>query len=350
MFDFRVLTLLLAAVPALLLASPGDAGGPSGGPSAAADTQAGPAGPPRLLDGYERLDCTECHGEIAREWAGSYHAKSWVHPRYQAEIKGKRRPQSCHGCHIPAPLHLTSLDRKPPARTETDEPLHFGVSCKSCHLGADGVILGPYGSPTEAHASQASRLFRDTSEGAPTPLAGSNELCAACHRTTIGPVIGVAKDFEVSDQVARGRSCVGCHMDPVYRSMGSFEGTPAEERMGRSHTLNSPRDPDFLRSAFAVSVAAEAGRTVITFVNEAAHRVPGLVDRELTFEARVLDASGAERGQGRIVFTSRSYLPADQSRQLVVEASGDRVSLVGTHAAASLDSPIRFYEVSHTIE
>ena len=45
----------------------------------------------------------------------------------------------------------------------------------------------------------------------------SSAMCSVCHSTNIGPVVGIAKDFETSKQAERGRSCIGCHMQAIER-------------------------------------------------------------------------------------------------------------------------------------
>ena len=140
---------------------------------------------------------------------------AWVDEIYREAIAGRKRPGLCHACHIPGPLLLDGLARRPVAR---DADRHYGVSCEACHLGADGVVLGPRGTATDAHPTAASEYLREK----------SSELCATCHRTNIGPVIGIAKDFEKADMAARGRSCVGCHMAPVERAWANAPGDPAD--------------------------------------------------------------------------------------------------------------------------
>ena len=90
--------------------------------------------------------------------------------------------------------------------------------------------------------------------------ARSSELCAVCHKTNIGPVVGIAKDYFASKQAERGRTCVGCHMAKVERAWADGEGVPV--RVGRSHAIQTPRDPSFLRQAFALSWSPRGATTV----------------------------------------------------------------------------------------
>jgi len=282
-----------------------------------------PDGRPGELDRLDGLACTECHERIVREWAATAHALSWVDELYRSALEDRRRPETCHACHVPAPLHGEELARRPVAR---DDGRHFGVSCEACHLGPGGAMLGPRGLPAEAHASARSETMLGT---------GSNALCATCHRTTVGPVIGVAKDLEGSEQEAGGRTCVGCHMHQRARA----DGTP-----GRSHLLQTPRDPAFLRRAFEVSVESRPRETIVTLANRAGHRVPGLVGRELVFAAELLDEDGKAIAKGRLELTTRGYLPAGGDARIELDGSGARVRLTGDHRDPRLSEPVRFLE------
>jgi len=88
----------------------------------------------------------------------------------------------------------------------------------------------------------------------------SSRMCAVCHATNIGPVVGIAKDFLGAKLEEQGSSCIGCHMAPMDRkpSKGAEESAPV--RPGRSHAIQTPRDPAFLALAFEPSVAHEGAR------------------------------------------------------------------------------------------
>ena len=196
---------------------------------------------------WREVSCAQCHEEIAREWGATLHAQAWNDEIYQEELESIRRKKSCHGCHAPLPLLGTDLAKRPQVR-----PMwrHHGVDCRSCHLGPDGAIHGPWGAPSPGHTSVQDDTFVE---------AGSNALCISCHRVSIGPVIGIAKDFEDGALEARGYSCVGCHMAPVERSMAIDDrtGEPLPPRRGRSH---AKADPTRARTAFLPSVLARKPR------------------------------------------------------------------------------------------
>ena len=294
------------------------------------------------LDRLEELSCAECHAEIAAEWASTSHAQAWVHEVYQEALSSKRRPQSCHGCHIPEPMHLGTLGRKPAPRPAEDEDHHFGVSCATCHEGPDGVVLGPWGEEQEAHASAQGDSFTDA--------AAANQLCISCHRTTIGPVVGIAKSFEITGQEGKGRSCVGCHMRAVERPIATREGEPTQARPGRSHRIQTPRDPGFLALAFGRTVAATEDGALVELTNHTGHNIPGLVDRLLDLQAEGLDADGEVVATAELRLTTRENLPVDESIELVLEGNGlVAVRLSGMHSLPGESEPVPFLDETHPL-
>lgn len=275
---------------------------------------------PPGLTGLEDFACTECHASIVDEWASTSHAIAWEDEVYQAALAERKNPRLCTSCHIPGPLLVTGEIERPRAR-EAD--LHHGVDCAACHLGPDDTWLGPHGAPTDAHATAASEHFT-------TP--GSNALCARCHATNIGPVIGIAKDFEAAGLAERGLSCVGCHLAPLPRAS-------EDEPLRRSHALQTPRDPAFLARAFHVRRSA-AG---VVVENRAGHRVPGLIGREIRLRAQALDASGAVVAESERTLDARAHLVVDGSFEL--EVAGGRIRVLGDHLdPREPDRWVRFLE------
>jgi nitrate/TMAO reductase-like tetraheme cytochrome c subunit len=283
-----------------------------------------------------RLDgqtCGECHADVVEEWAGTAHAIAWVDEEYKEEVADKTRPQSCYGCHIPKPILAAGLPARAEARTEAQ---HLGISCESCHLGPGGAMLGPWGATTSAHRSELSEHMTEKA---------SSAMCALCHSTNIGPVVGVAKDFVSSKMEERGKSCIACHMAPLERkpSKGAMEGAPV--RAGRSHAIQTPRDPAFLALAFEPTLRIEGGQSVVSIRNGAGHRVPGLIGRRIEFLAEVLGADGKVLGQLRQVLDARAYLPVDQSMEIAIDAVGAAVRLRGLHHDPRRNEPVEFLNV-----
>lgn len=283
---------------------------------------------PERVSGLESYACLTCHAEVGEEWATSAHGLAWVDEAFQKDMQAKKRPELCHGCHIPEPLLAGVLSAKPGTR---DTDLAHGIACESCHDDGTGTQLGPRGTATDAHPSKVSPYM-----SAP----GSNELCSSCHATNIGPVIGIAKDFASAKLAERGLSCVGCHMAPVERAWAK----DAPARTGRSHALQTPRDPGFLRLAFALALDTSGGKTKVKLTNKAGHRVPGLVGRKIVFKAELLDAAGTKLEEQTLELDERAYLPVDATKELVFTKSGARVRITGLHTDPRAKAPIAFLD------
>jgi hypothetical protein len=349
MIALRVVPPVLVALMGLTLEAPeratesagqdpDPAAGPSEGPHAAWEARILDDGRPRMLEDLSGLTCAGCHLEVTEEWRRTTHALAWVDPHYQAELRKIRRKKGCTGCHAPAPLAGSQAKGSPPTR---EEDPHLGVTCTTCHLGADGeTILGPAGHPTEAHPSARHEFF--------DPDAGS-ALCVSCHDVTIGPVIGVAKDWLRSGEADGGDSCVDCHMPKIRRPWANDPetGQPLEVRRGRSHLIEGPRDPDFLRQALYLEAEFEEAGPILRVQNLTGHRVPGLVDRELTLEVRAFDEAGQELARTERTFDHRSYLPLDREVEVPLEAPrAARIEVRGRHRAPGIPKGVWFLERS----
>jgi hypothetical protein len=254
--------------------------------------------------------CGKCHTEIHAEWQDRAHAKAWTDPIYQAALKDKKRPELCYPCHIPT-LVLDKLGSRPGTRDDLREE---GVTCVSCHK-RDGAMHGPFGAKTDAHPSEKNPAFTD---------AGSTMLCASCHRTKIGPVLPVAKDFEEAKMAEQGKSCVGCHMVEVERhlAVSMVTGQPVgEKRKGRKHDVLGPNDPEFCGKAFRITARTDGKDAVLMVENEAGHRVPGLTLRKFVFAVRCLDGSNKALGDGaRFEISSENELLATEKREFRLPA------------------------------
>lgn len=287
----------------------------------------------------ESVRCAECHLETAREWAETAHAIAWVDEHYREAIADRKRPELCASCHIPEPLLATGeLPRQPQAREDALEPRDHGITCTSCHAGADGVVLGPHGKETPAHATAKSAFM--TAERSP-------EMCALCHKTNIGPVVGIAKDYEGSAAAEAGTTCVDCHMRPVERRWANLpdggEDPAVEPRIGRSHALQTPRDPGFLKRAFALEWSVADGKTKVVVKNRAGHRVPGLQGREMRFAFEAL-AAGAPVGSAELLLDTRSYLPVDGELSVAIDGAADAVRVKATHLDPRAGEPVVFLD------
>jgi hypothetical protein len=283
---------------------------------------------PARVAGLDQYGCAGCHQEVTKEWADSAHAVSWIDEEYRSQLADKQRPELCHGCHAPEPLLAGVLGGKPGTRAAGRE---LGVNCESCHQDEMGAMLGPWGASVDAHASKRSEFM-----AAPQ----SNALCSACHATNIGPVIGIAKDFATAGLAARGLSCVGCHMAPLTRSWA----TDAPAREGRSHAIQTPRDPAFLRLAFGLELRTDDGKSRVVIKNQAGHRVPGLIGRQVRFHAELLDAGGAVLEQADLGIGVQTYLPVDGTREIRFTHAGAKARVTGLHDDPRASAPVKFLD------
>lgn len=278
--------------------------------------------------------CVACHPDVAREWASTAHALAWVDEVYQEQLADKKKPETCWGCHAPKPLLAGDLASKPSARTDAR---HLGITCASCHLGADGKVLGPRGTQTKAHVSEASEIFT---------TGRSNALCISCHRFTVGPVIGVAKDFDAAGLEAAGFSCVGCHLQDVEMEFATPNGDEDPPvRAGKSHALQTPRDPAFLAAAFELALVQEDAGTVVSVRNRAGHRVPGLIGRGIEFQVRALDDGGRELAVKKLVLDATAYLPVAGDLPIALGVRTARARVTGSHVDPRGDGPSVFLDL-----
>lgn len=307
----------ILALVALAPLAPQDAPWPLEEPDPAVDISA-----PRLdVEGHE---CLECHAEVVREWSVTTHALAWADEDYHRYLEDVRRKEGCYACHAPQPLLADG--ESPPRRPDTRaDDRHDGVNCRTCHLGPDGTWLGATGAETDAHGTAAS-----------PHLADANELCMSCHSTTIGPVVGLGRDFRRAKMAERGRSCVGCHMRP--RELP--EDAPEDARPGRSHALQTPRDPAFLRRAFHLRHVSRDGESVLVIENQAGHRVPGLEGREIRFEVSGQGAS-AQR-----TLDTRAHLRVDGSIEVPLSAAAETLRVRGLHKDPRAVDEIEFLDES----
>ena len=285
---------------------------------------------PRLED-VSGLDCLACHAEIGEEWRSSGHGIAWQDELFHKELREVRRSQRerCYGCHAPEPLAAAGWPERPAVR---EHDRHLGVHCIACHLGPDGqTILGPHGIETVAHLTAKSEQ-----------LSPNGELCISCHSTTIGPVIGIAKDYVATDQ-AEVDTCIDCHMPyttgPIANDPDGERSYP--ERRRRSHRLESPRDPEFLARAFRLELTRdEKDRISLNIGNRAGHRIPGTTRRKITFKIELFDSVGDLVEEAEHTIDHRAYLPVDDELELSLRRDGVRAEVTITHDTEGLKKPV----------
>ncbi len=259
-----------------------------------------PAGIPSL----KAEDCGKCHREIYEEWKTSYHAKAYTDPFFRAYWRKDGEVWICLNCHTPLANQQTELIGEIPRNRiekavktpnpDFDQALREeGITCAGCHV-RDGVIVGPFDDSVAPHPTKFDPKFRST------------EICYRCHQVPkgafqfydVGPC-GTFPEYEGAYFTKeRNMICQSCHMPEVQRPMA--DGGPI--RQGRKHLWRGGHDPEQIKSALAVQLAADPpdlkpgtpATFTLTLINAGAgHKLPtGDPDRYFTVEFQVLDRTG----------------------------------------------------------
>lgn len=282
MHTFSTTTLLLPLLPAAVLIASlalGDTDTTIPSPAAAASAITTPQG--AALD-LTSASCGKCHKTIYEQWKGSRHAHAWTNQPYKDWMAAKKKPESCHKCHIPQSV-LGVAPKQPKPR---EDRLEEGVGCASCHV-QDGKVHGPHGTPCDAHENVKSPLY----------AASTVDLCQSCHRVTPKPVISLGKDFERSGLAEEGKNCRSCHM-PEFEGHSAFDevtGKPVgEKRKLKSHAFVGASHEEMTAKAFKLLIAPAEGGYELKITNECGHRLPGLACRKYKMRFALVDSKGVE--------------------------------------------------------
>jgi hypothetical protein len=247
-------------------------------------TMPGPA--PRGRDAESALalnqNCADCHAEIAREWAGSFHALSQNDPAYQRAFALEPLP-FCQGCHAP---------ETDPFAPVPEAAAAVGVGCVTCHVVGEHVLAAP---KTEFSRPAPHGLTR-------APEFASALACGGCH------------EFAFPDQVVRGgvelmqstlqehaaspereQSCASCHMPSVGEGAGRH----------KSHVFAGGHDEALVKGALQVSAERRSDTEVTLLLrpDRVGHAFPtGDLFRRLEVSAEV---TGTEY---QVLSSSQRYL------------------------------------------
>lgn len=128
-------------------------------------------------------DCARCHARIAREHAGSLHARAASDPLFLREVERVPDRAFCDGCH--------GVDREPP-----------GIGCTSCHGDGDAIVS----SRSSGRAPHAVEV---------DPSIGTDALCADCHQFDFPHRPGERLQRTIDEAASLGearRPCAACHL------------------------------------------------------------------------------------------------------------------------------------------
>ncbi len=270
------------------------------------------AGWQRVPDGLADLraaTCGKCHSEIYEEWRVSTHGQAWSDRQLQAEMAKSGNRWLCNNCHTPLlnqmevwAVELIDGDVEKPLYV--DNPLFDsafrdeGITCAACHV-RDGVVEGPIGIDTPAHATRKSDRFADEA------------ICLTCHqavRSYPGKdficIFETGEEWRNSPYGQTDQSCQSCHMQPVTRPQALGE----EPRSGRRHYWPGAGifkvegvGPPLDQLGFGLGIETEAAtdELVLRLSNAAAgHLLPtGDPERFILVEVDFSDDAGRRVGE-----------------------------------------------------
>lgn len=194
------------------------------------------------------VQCRDCHREAWDEWIGSQHQISYLNPDVRG-LSDDFRNKACQACHLPRPVAVTGYEKRTLHRSTLPAE---GISCLTCHLGADGEILARNTVADAPCAPQASPAFT------------SETMCASCHNQHL-----TTDQWRASSYPAQGISCNDCHMPHVKR------GSADSASLGRSHNFHGGHDRSTLLTAVTMEVGVENGEIICRIVNVGAgHNFP----------------------------------------------------------------------------
>lgn len=244
-----------------------------------------PMEPIPALGSLSAATCSACHSQIYAEWKKSGHARAFLDPLYQAELRHQPAPFVCHRCHTPLVEQRKELATwmwavLPKVVPKTEDNPRFdpllqqeGVTCVACHQ-VQGRMVGPF----------------DDAEGAPHPTAKGTlravDSCAVCHQfgfDRIGklhrPIIDTVTEWHDYREDGGDKRCADCHLPVVPdRVAGQVGPTPGRLRPGTDHSLRGPFDAEFVATGLIVEspsiVVDEGVQGSVQLFNDTGHRLP----------------------------------------------------------------------------
>lgn len=246
--------------------------------------------------------CSPCHAEAWREWAGSWHAKAWIDPDVRS-LSNDFANTDCIDCHTPRPVFETGIGQRVLPRSARRAE---GVDCISCHAlpAVPGEVARMAGTLDRSGVPCRPALVRALS----TP-----EFCAPCHDQH-----QTVQQWRATSYAEQGIGCIECHMP--------FRG--GDPNRGRDHGLHGGHDLELVKSAVTLAAWREPGRVVVRVENVGAgHHFP---TDERSRAADVFWRPAGAREPWRFAYRFRSpyrdevgvsdtLLSAHEVRELVVE-------------------------------
>ncbi len=141
-----------------------------------------------LLQRPNAQRCSDCHGEIFKEWEKSRHAMAWKSEEFKLQTENYTKSK-CLSCHAP---HQVDPEVKPVLAKKF---LEDGIGCVACHFKDETKAMhGPHKVWSPPHPSKEDFAYV------------KSEFCAGCHQETHKEWKQAKMTFRVE------KSCQDCHM------------------------------------------------------------------------------------------------------------------------------------------
>jgi nitrate/TMAO reductase-like tetraheme cytochrome c subunit len=217
-------------------------------------------------------DCAECHREIAREVAESWHGQAYTDPDVLQLSKNFQDTQ-CISCHAPRPIFERGdavVGDRVLARRENRE---IGIDCISCHLLPDGRVAGTRG------------LEDAPCRPVAKPVLKRAQFCSGCHNQH------KTVDEYMASRWAETHTCNDCHMPKVDRPLA--EGHPVRKGV-MTHRFEGGHYLWMLKKAATLDVRVEDGKLIVSVTNSGTgHMMPSDArHRSFNLLVTVRDAKG----------------------------------------------------------
>ncbi len=229
-------------------------------------------------------DCRSCHVDVWKEWYGSHHQISYLNPEVR-RMSDDFRNKECQACHLPKPVSETGFAKRTlPRTTRPDE----GIGCLTCHLAADGGIMGSADRPDLPCKPMKNDDYK------------SVRLCESCHNQH-----WTTDQWRKSESFTAGTSCRDCHMPEVSRERSS--GVAGK---GKSHVFPGAHDTEMLRRAEEFTIARDVDELVLTLANKGAGHAFPTEERHRAADIEYRFLSGDEsEGEGEWLRAYRFRMP-----------------------------------------
>jgi nitrate/TMAO reductase-like tetraheme cytochrome c subunit len=256
------------------------------------------ASPLAYTDYLPAETCRTCHSTIFEQYSGSYHAKAFSNPLFQAQYFEDVLPRTekdtafldeakaCIACH--SPIDSIKVKTLVTDREQID-PALWGVACDFCHTIKGYKGKAPGNGNFISNPSRERKLgpFREAGSWhhVYSELIKKSEFCGICHNTVNHHGLEVKSTFtewKNSEYAAKGIQCQDCHMNlqgfltkgkPVYEPGRAAEplstfGFAGPERALYTHRFPGAHSRTQIFDALGISLAIETTKPTVSAGDE----------------------------------------------------------------------------------